>query len=135
MSKGSGNLIFLEWDSTDVVGLTDKSIDFSTDMIDTTNQQSTGGWKSYVPGEKGATISFSGIYDESGAEGATSLWADLVAGTEVDFKIGEKTTGAAFWSGHGIVSGLTIRGPKNDATSYSGTIQVTGIVAAVATGF
>jgi len=135
MSKISGNLIFIEWDSANVVGLTDKSIDFSNDMIDVTNQQSSGGWKEYLPGERGATISFSGVYDESGAEGATSLFADMKLGTEVAFKFGQDlATGGAMWTGNGLVSGITVNGPKNDAASYSGTIQVSGIVTQSLTG-
>jgi predicted secreted protein len=135
MSKISGNLIYIEWDSANVVGLTDKSIDLANDMIDVTNQQSSGGWKEYLPGERGATISFSGVYDEAGAEGATSLFADMKLGTSVSFKIGEDiATGGAYWSGGGLVSGITVNGPKNDAASYSGTIQVTGVVAQSLTG-
>jgi TP901-1 family phage major tail protein len=127
MAKISGNLIFLEWDGSDVVGLTDKSIDFSTDMIDTTNQQSTGAWKTYLPGEKGSTINFSGVYDEAGSEGASTLFADLTNGTEVTFKIGEKAS-SSYWTGKGLVSSISCSGPKNDAASYTGTIQVTGPV-------
>lgn len=135
MSKGSGNLIFLQWDGGSVCGLTDKSIDFTRDMIDTTNQQSTGGWKSYVPGEIGASINFSGVYDEGDSEGMTTLFADLNVGTEVDFKIGEDGTGLTYWYGNGLVSSLSVNGPKNDASSYSGTIQVTGKVQTATTSF
>jgi predicted secreted protein len=128
MAKISGNLIYIEWDGNIVVGLTDKNIGFKRSMIDTTNQQSTGGWESCVPGEGGGDIGFSGIYDEAGSEGATTLFADLANGTEVAFKIGQNiATGGAFWSGNGIVTGLSIKGPMNAATSYSGTILVTGI--------
>jgi len=137
MSKVSGNLIFLKWGAGEAVGLTDKSIDMSADMIDTTNQQSTGGWKTYIGGEKGATISFSGVYDKAAAIGATSMLAQLIAGsvTPIAFKIGEKTTGLIKYTGTGFVSGVTVNGPKNDAASYSGTIQVTGPILQVSTAW
>lgn len=123
-------MIFLKWGSTDAVGLTDKNIDFSADMIDVTNQQSSGGWKEYVAGEKGATIGFSGVYDEASANGAVSMFAQLISSstTPVAFKIGEKTTGLIKYSGSGFLTGITVNGPKNDAKSFSGSIQVTGPV-------
>lgn len=127
MAKIDGNLIYIEWDGANVVGLTDKSIDFDTDMIPTTNQQSTGNWKTVIPGESGATFNCSGIYDEAESEGATSLWADLVAGTSVAFKFGQDVaTGGAYWSGNGIVTKLTVNGPKNAASSYTATVLMTG---------
>jgi len=135
MTKISGNLIYISWDGNIVVGLTDKSISFKRSMIDTTNQQSTGGWESCVPGEGGGDISFSGVYDEAGAEGATTLFADLANGTQVAFKIGQNiATGGAYWSGNGIVTGVSVKGPMAAATSYSGTILVSGIPAQSLTG-
>jgi TP901-1 family phage major tail protein len=131
MSKGSGNLIFIKWGgSGDCVGLTDKSIDFEADMIAVTNQQSSGSWKEFVAGEKGATINFTGIYDKASAIGAISMIAQLITGstTAIAFKIGEKTTGLIKYSGSGYVSNVKVNGPKNDASSYSGTITVTGPV-------
>lgn len=135
MAKISGNLIFIEWDGNVVVGLTDKTINFKRNMIDTTNQQSTGGWESCVPGEGGGDISFSGVYDEAGSEGATTLFADLANGTLVSWKLGQDiATGGTYWSGSGMVTGLTISGPMTAASSYSGTILVSGLPAISTTG-
>ena len=67
-NKGTGNLIYIKWDTGVLIGLTDKSIDFEADMLDITDQQSTESWKEYTPGEKGATINFSGLYAD------TYLW-------------------------------------------------------------
>jgi len=125
-NKGSGNLIFIEWDSGVLIGLTDKSFSAEADMLDITDQQSTESWKEYTPGEKGATLNFSGLYAEDAGEGATTLYDDLAAGTKVSFKIGERPTGRRHWAGYGYVKTVDVNGPKNDPMSYSGTIQVTG---------
>lgn len=125
-NKGSGNLIYIKWDSGDLLGLSDKSISFSNDMLDITDQQSSGGWKEVTPGERGITINFSGLYAEDSSEGAVTMFADLNAGTKVSFKFGEKVSNRFHWTGSGYVESLDINGPKNDPMSYSGTIRVTG---------
>lgn len=136
-NKGSGNLIYIKWGSgtaAALVGLTDKSVSFESDMLETTDQQSSGGWKEFLPGEKGGTISFSGLYAEDASEGAVTMFADLTAGTLCDFKFGE-ATGRVHWSGKGYIKSLEISGPKNDPMSYSGTIQVTGKPTQASVGF
>ena len=125
-NKGSGNLIYIKWGSGGMAGLTDKSVSFEADMMETTDQQSTDGWKEYIPGEKSATISFSGLYANNATVGGVSIFNDLTNGTKVTFYIGEKATGRYHWTGSGYIKSLEISGPKNDPMSYSGTIQVTG---------
>jgi TP901-1 family phage major tail protein len=128
MTKQTGNLIYLSWGATDVVGLTTKSINITRDMLDFTDQQSTGGWKEYKGGEKTGTIDVQGLYDENSAQGALSAFDALDDGSEITFKFGEKTTGTKYLTGTALVSNLTIDGPKNDPSSYSFTLQISGPV-------
>lgn len=128
MAKVSGNLIFLKWGNADVVGLTDKNIDFTADGIPVTNQQSTGDWAEYVSGNKRTSIGFTGVYDHASAVGLDSIFAQLLTNsvTPIAFKIGEKTTGLVKYSGNGFVSAVTLNGPMTAASSFSGTLTVTG---------
>lgn len=58
MAVKNGSLIVLKLATEKVNGLTSNGIDFARDMIDVTTKDSTGNAKEYIPGEKGATISF-----------------------------------------------------------------------------
>ena len=134
-NKGSGNLIYIKWDTNALVGLTDKSISFSADMLDITDQQSSGGWKEFTPGEKGGTVNFSGLYAEDATEGAVSAIADLTSGKLCVCKFGESVTGRIYWEFNGYIETIDINGPKNYPMSYSGTIRMTGKPTAKSTGF
>lgn len=128
MAKQDGNLIYVRFSDTDIVGLTTKSMNFVNDMIDITSQDSSGGWKEFLPGERGATISVNGLYSEGEDNGAGGAFDKLANGTSVSFKFGQKSTGTDYFSGTGYIQGLTIEGAKNAASSYSFEIQVTGAV-------
>jgi len=137
MAKGSGNLIFLKWDSGDAVGLTDKAIDFTSDGIPVTNQQSCGMWAEYVSGNKRAKINFTGVYDKASAIGMTSMFAQLLANstTPIAFKIGEKATGLIKYTGSAFLDSITCNGPMTAAASYSGTMTVSGPPSQVSTAW
>lgn len=121
--------ILVQIGTTVVDGTVSKSIDFTTDMIDCTTDQSDEHWKEYLPGEKGATINFDGKVDE-----ASSLYsiADLEGaiddGTLLSFIYGATASGSMTTLGEGYLSKLTRSGSKGEAETYSATIQVTGKV-------
>nr|BDD47702.1 hypothetical protein 4 [bacterium] len=126
MSKIKGTLIYLRFSSVDVVGLTEKTLSVDADMLECTDQQSSGGWREYLVGNKGGTINVSGIYDDSAANGNLSEFTKLTDGTSVSFWFGEKTTGERYLSGTAYVSNYTVNGPLNDPASFSFTLTITG---------
>lgn len=129
MAKNKAFDILIQIGTTVVDGTVSKSIDFTTDMIDCTTDQSEEHWKEYLPGEKGATVQFDGKVDE-----ATSLYSirDLEdasdAGTLLSFVYGGTASGAETTLGEGYLSKVTRSGSKGEAETYSATLQVTGKV-------
>jgi len=108
--------------------LTNNSIDFTSDMLDSTCKDSEG-YKTFLPGEKNATITADLLYNYDATEGVAKAFADLKAGTQVAWKWGDfDTSGGGYWYGDGYISNLTINAPKNEVANASITIQVTGEV-------
>ena len=129
-----GNLIFLKIGSNVVAGLTSKSIQYDQEYSETTDQQSTGGWRTGLAGYKGGKISVQGFYDEAATEGAQTAFTALAAGTVVAWKYGENS-GAIFFSGNGIVSNLQISGNGSSPADYTFDIQVSGRPTRASAGF
>lgn len=107
-------------------GTTSDSIEFTADMIDITTKDSAGD-KEYLAGERDAVINVEGKYDSAAAtEGAGDMYDDFASGATVTVLWGEQDTGGEQWSCNALVSSMTFSGPKNDAATYSATLQVTG---------
>jgi len=121
--------ILVQIGTTVVDGTVSKSIDFTTDMIDCTTDQSTGHSKEYLPGEDGVTVQFDGKVDE-----ATSLYSvrDLQNAqqdrTLVNWIYGGTASGAETVLGEAYISKVSRSGAKGEAETYSCTLQVTGPV-------
>jgi len=98
------------------------------DMIETTCKDATGSNKTYIPGEKGATIDVTASYDQSASLGFSEMFANWDNGTEIAWKWGSTAAGGVFYSGNGYISNLTPDAPQNDRATYSFTIQVTGAI-------
>ena len=130
-----GNLIFLKIGSNIVAGLTSKSINFDQEVQETTDQQSTGGWRSFLVGYKGGKISVQGWYDGAATEGAQTAFAALSGGTVLTFKFGQNSGGAIFFSGSGIVSNLQISGNGSSPADYTFDLQISGVPARASAGF
>ena len=106
--------------------LTSNSLDFSADMLDSTCKDS-GSFKTFLPGEKNATLSADALYNIDATEGIVQIFEDWKAGTEVDWKWGEfATSGEGYWYGKGYIQNITPTAGKNEVANYSFTIQVTG---------
>ena len=106
--------------------LTNQSIDFTVDMLDSTCKDSNS-YKTFPPGEKNATLTADLLYNYDATEGVVQAFEDLQAGTQVSWKWGDfDTSGGGYWYGEGYISNLTINGPKNEVANASITIQVTG---------
>ena len=127
MAKLDGYDILVQTGGVAVVGQTGTSLDFVADMIDITTKDSNK-FKEYLAGEKGGTITIDGLYDvDTGANNTEDVFASLLAGTEVTWKWGKyATAGDKYFTGSGLISSLNMGGPKNEAATYSMTIQVTG---------
>ena len=126
MAKKDGRVIALQFDAVTLVGRTTSSLSASADMLDATTADSAG-WKEYITGEKGATISVGALYDPEAAEGFSQALLNLTAGTQVAFKWGDVVTGGKYIEGNALVNSVDINGDKNTMMAYTISLQVTGI--------
>jgi len=99
-------------------------------MIDVTSKDSAG-WKEFITGEKGYTLSIEGIFEEDGSVGAGALsWkdviTDLTAGTSVTIVMTSNVSGDLKLSGAAFFSNLNLSAPNNDKATFTATIQGTG---------
>ena len=110
-----------------IVCQTSASADISQDTIEVTCKDGT--WKTYISGEKGWTIPFEAIKDETEASVQAEILENILgAGGELDVAIVHAPNGTIVkgMSGKAILSSVSISAPKNEAATLSGTLQGTG---------
>ena len=117
---------------TKVANATSHSLSLASDMIEVTNKDSAG-WKEFLAGEKGGTISVDGRFEEDGSVGSGAysfkdLMDKLVAGTTLLAVWGSNVTGDVKTSVEVYVSNLELSAPQNDAASFTCSLQITGAV-------
>jgi len=127
MSVQNGDVLVLKIDGTQVGALLSNSFNAAADMIDATTKDSAGA-KEYIPGEYGWGMSFESLYDSAATEGFSEALGYIKAGTSLDVYWGDTTSGQAYWNGGGYMSSVDLSGPKNEASSFSGEIQGTGVI-------
>lgn len=129
MSVKNGTTIVLKIGTSLLVGETTSSISFSRDMIETTSKSSTNQAKTYIPGEKGATISASGIYDpDAVGYGFSEAFGAIDAGTMISWIMGGTTVADPIYYGSAYITSVTKDNPQNDKSTFSIELQVTGEV-------
>jgi hypothetical protein len=107
------------------------SIKFDAAVEDASSKES-GGWWDGMPGQKGVTLDFSGVWDEAGSASAMTA-AEIIAhliGTNVARKfafvpaaLGTTIPG---WMGMGIFSGASITADNEKPCEFSGSVKGTG---------
>ena len=104
----------------------DTSLSLTRDLIETTCKDATGSAKTYIAGEKDATIDVTAAYVMDATYGFTDLFSVYDNGTEVAWTWGSTAAGDRSYSGQGLISDLSVSGPQNDRSTYSFTLQETG---------
>ena len=110
-----------------IVCQTSASADISQDTIEVTCKDGT--WKTYISGEKGWTIPFEAIKDETEASVQAEILENILGtGGELDVAIVHAPNGTIVkgMRGKAILSSVSISVPKNEAATLSGTLQGTG---------
>lgn len=126
MAVLNGDVILLSANGNTLKGTVSQSMEASTDMIDITTKDSNGD-KEYLSGERDQTFSVEGKWDPADTnEGATDAYDDWNSGSTVTCLFGQLSVGGTQWSFTGRYSGFTLSGPKNEAATFSLTIQRTG---------
>ena len=133
MATVNGSTVIIDFGGTLVPCLTDsRTINFERDMIETTCIDSTDSWKTYIPGEKGATFDATLNLDWVAAAGVSGIFSNFDGGTLLAFKWGDITTaGQSHFAGSCYVSNLSPDAPQNDKGTASFTCTVSGAVTLV----
>ena len=126
MAVLNGDVILISANGNQLKGTVQADMEASADMIDITTKDS-GGDKEYLSGERDQTFSVEGKWDPSDTnEGATDAYDDWASGNTVTVLFGQLTSGGTQWSFTDRYSAFSLSGPKNDAATFSLTIQRTG---------
>jgi predicted secreted protein len=128
MAKEDGQLIKLSFEGTQINGLVTQGLDLTTDSIECTTKDSNG-VKEYLPGENGGTISCEGIIDDAATYSYSDLFAAWDAKTTGAFVYGGIVAGDLNYSGNAFITSLSRSDGKNEAKTWTATLQVTGTVA------
>jgi predicted secreted protein len=127
MAAVNGTLLTVDIAGNTVVCETESSMSRTLDMIETTCKAS-GNSKTYIGGELDGTVEVSGVYDQSGPYDFDSAFTEMEARTEVIWKWGSTASGEIYYTGSALISDLSGEAPKNDVSTWSFTLQMTGAV-------
>ena len=126
MAKKDGRFIRLDFGGDFLKGVTTSSLSAAADMIDVTNYESNQ-FKDYLSGEKGGTITATFLFDpDVSSANFGDIWDAMINGTSTAFVYGNAETGSEVITGSCLVSDVTWDGPKNEASSCSATLTITG---------
>lgn len=112
--------------------LVSNDFDISADMIEVSSKSSAG-WKEFIAGDKGATFSFEGIYEEDASLGTSErsfgdLYTLLTGTNSLTLVFTTNSSGDDKYSAACLLSNLKISSPYNDKVTFSGTAQITGAI-------
>jgi len=103
------------------------SISLTNDMAAATTKDSSG-FSEVIPAVRSAEISFEGLVDYTDANGGAEIANKLLTRQKCDFTFGTAATGDTIYTGEGYISAAEISGAMEEATTFSGTITVTGAI-------
>jgi predicted secreted protein len=130
MATINGTSLIIVVDGTAIAHSTSATLNLERAMIDVSSKDSSGDSES-IAGQKSASLDFEALVDFSPSEGDNI--ADLItlyqANASVSWEIASGTQGTApKFTGSGFISSLSMDTPMEDATTFSGSITVTGAV-------
>jgi hypothetical protein len=126
-----GKHIIVKVGTVTVLGQTSGSLDYSIDMLETTDKLTkdpvTGiTHKTYIAGDRDGTISIEGntSMDANGWPELFDLYESQTVAATITY--GSTVAGQKFYSQSGLLSGLTRTDGQNSIATYSATFQKTG---------
>lgn len=127
---GMGTKLFVGATGTDFVAqLTEISgLEVSSDTVETTTLEATGGFRTYVQGLKDAgEVSISGYFNPDDTVGQGALWGNLQDGSVDAYRIEFPSALGAKWAFNAIVTGYTTGAAMEDLISFEATLKITGV--------
>ena len=136
-TKGSGWYILVGGRTVadKILCQTSASLDITKDTIEVTCKDTE--WKTYLDGEKGWTMPFEAIKDETAASVQAEIIENIIgSGGELDVALVYAPTGTIVygWSGKALITSVSISAPQNEAPTVSGTLQGTGALTKMVIG-
>lgn len=130
MATINGTSLIIVVDGTAIAHSTSATLNLERAMIDVSSKNSSGDSES-IAGQKSASLDFEALVDFTPTAGDNI--ADLItlyqANTAVSWEIASGIAGTApKFTGSGFISSLSMDTPMEDATTFSGSITVTGAV-------
>lgn len=126
-----GKQIIIKVGSVTVLGQTSGSLEYSVDMLETTDKLSkdpvTGiTHKTYIPGDRDGTISIEGntSMDANGWPELYDLYAKQTVAATIYY--GSTKAGEKYYSQSGFLSAVSRNDGQNAIATYSATFQKTG---------
>lgn len=107
---------------------TTKNLDLSTNMLDITDD-STGGWKAFLAGDKQGKASISGhvVYNEGASEqNWDQLYAAWTGGTALTVRWKTAVSGDTYIQASAYVDSLSQDAPHDSPVTFSATLQFSG---------
>lgn len=129
MAKINGDHIAVTVDGTPIAHSTSASLNISENLLDAASKDSER-WKDNIKGDREWSIEVEGLTDYSATFGVEGLLDLILDGNtaEVVFTVYENGSESSGFELSGTVdlSDLTIDGPHNDNSTFSGTLQGNG---------
>ena len=102
-------------------------LELSSDTIDVTTLDSSGGYREFINGFKDAgEITVEGFFLGAKDAGQQALYTLFESGASEEFEIVFPTEAGASWEFTGIVTGYSTSADLEDPLAFSGTIKVSG---------
>jgi len=135
MARLNGTDLILSVDGVAIAHASSNSFSSEMAMIDVSSKESAGNQEN-IAGQKSFSIDFEGLTDfGASGYGFDNLFELLNNKTEIDWIFGDDGTAggqeapvAPKLNGKGYISSLSLDAPMEDASTYSGSITVTGAV-------
>lgn len=104
------------------------SFDADATMIEITSKDSAG-FREYIAGLKGGTISFEGLNDNADSDGFRRVATHFLAGTQLTCTWGQAPNSEGRWiTAEGFLENLSLTAGNDEAAGYSGSIRLTGAI-------
>jgi predicted secreted protein len=125
----NGTDVLLKIGQKFISGQTSSSLDETIDIIETTTKFSANKAKTKMGGEYSATMSVDCKVDPSDSTNATyeETRTTMISREAVSFIIGGTGVGDKYITGNCIISGMSAAHPQNDATTFSVSLEITGL--------
>lgn len=123
----NGTNLLLKIEGTTVGHTTSCSLSLSMDTPEATTKDSAG-FSEYIAGVKGGEISFEGLIAYDDSSNAIEMADFLLARTQLTCVFGTTESGDAIYTAEAFLTSVEMSGEMEAATTYSGSLTITGAI-------